>query len=649
MTLLAFLPQAIIDSILDEEMSPCVIKLWISGDRSMQHKILTGVTTIKLVDRREFTLSRFPKFIEELRSLRELTIDRAGHSILYNCNIPQHIQRLPPTLKKLIIRAKNSGYLIYHPTLTNASNLDYSTQYHTTNDLRHPEWTLAGAFPQLKTLELHFAEEWGCRALALLPQSLTSFTTSPPTEFIDKTFSSLLPRNLLTLKLAWQQTLPTFTSCFWTNLPPHLTKITSPAAPNMETESISALLPRSLTHIEGNFWSNSLDLTALPPNLNNLCHHWTVISDIDQSPPLAQIFSNLREISLVSLTPQALRLLPSSIHTIEAYSIMDGISTDEWPESLTKLTSGTPIKEHILAQLPSSGLTHLIIATKHDLDVSCITLLPRSLHHIAFECRYLNGFDANDIVYPPGLTFLSVSSRRDFMSLYDIHNLPASLTYLKLSIGISASQLKMLPPRLKHLETLTIAGDSDFNPSSEAERDAMRLNFANGAAQGIGETFDSNQLDRASIFALLPRTLAHLYIGYTEMDCDTLGWRMVPPLLETITCMLSEGLPVSFLDIMPKTLHSLHLFLNGVEDFHLQLLPRHLRQADLFCHNSPNLTMLALQYAPVACDITSDGTRAEVERFKQLRNEHADDENPSFFLELLAPTNKFLKTHFNCE
>ena len=647
MTLLASLPQSIIDSILDAEMSACVIKLWICGDRSMQHKISTGVTTIKLVDRREFTLSRFPKFIEELHVLRELTIDRAGQTMPYYRNIPQHIQQLPPTLKKLIIRVTNSHRIIAPPTLTDASILPLSTQIPAINGLNHLQWTLAGAFSQLETLELHFAEKWDYRALTLLPQSLTSLTMieSPkyasqdrsPSEPVDKTFSSSLPRNLLDLHITPQYA--TFTSCFWTHLPPHLTKITACTKNTTETGSVSSLLPRSLTHIKANF--KSLDLTGLPPNLNNLSFHWIKPSDLEQLPPLSQIFS------LGSLTPQILGLLPSSIHTIEAYSIMDGISTDEWPASLTTLSLNAPINDNMLLQLPSTGITKLSLSTISSIYTSCITLLPRSLQHIEFAGRTLRGYDAADLVYPPGLTFLSISTVRDYEAgCFDIRNIPASLTHLKVSVGILASQLTMLPPRLKHFEarTLRVPG---FDCSSKIEIEAMRLNFANGAAQGIEEAFDSNQLDRASIFALLPRTLTHLHVGRTDMDCDTLGWRMVPPLLENLTCKSSEGLPVIFLDIMPKTLHSIDLNLRSVENHHLQLLPRYFRTLKLKCLDSPTLTMMALQYAPAACGLHLNDMRFH--SFHRALHERSNDEDPSFFLQLLSPTKKFLKKHFDCE
>lgn len=58
-TLLVSLPQTILDAILDEEMSPSVIKLWFCGDRLLQYKLATGITQIRLSDHRELTLRRW--------------------------------------------------------------------------------------------------------------------------------------------------------------------------------------------------------------------------------------------------------------------------------------------------------------------------------------------------------------------------------------------------------------------------------------------------------------------------------------------------------------------------------------------------------------------------------------------------------------
>ena len=188
MTFLLSLPQSIFDAILDEEMSPCVIKLWISGDRLMQHKIATGITQIKLVDYRWLTSSRFPKFIENLRSLRELTIDREGNTMPYYLSIYKHVQKLPPTLRKLKIRVKNSFHIICPPTPANTTYSLSAAQNYTIGDLAHPEWTFETAFPRLETLALQSEKHWEFRHLSLLPTSLTSLSIQPHSKVVHGDF-----------------------------------------------------------------------------------------------------------------------------------------------------------------------------------------------------------------------------------------------------------------------------------------------------------------------------------------------------------------------------------------------------------------------------------------------------------------------------
>lgn len=122
MTFFASLPAELVDAILGQDMSSCVIKLWNCGDRSMQHKISTGITKMTLVDHREHTSNRFPKFITELRSLRELTVDRDGRLMPYYLDIPKHVRCLPSTLTKLTIRVQECTKIIRAPTPKTATN-----------------------------------------------------------------------------------------------------------------------------------------------------------------------------------------------------------------------------------------------------------------------------------------------------------------------------------------------------------------------------------------------------------------------------------------------------------------------------------------------------------------------------------------------
>ena len=557
----------------------------------MQHKISTGITTIKLVDRRQASSSRFPKIIEELRSLRELTIDKLGYILSYDCNIHQHIRQLPPTLKKLKLRVKNSLHIIYPPAPTNTSTTPSNTQHPTTNDLIHPEWTLSSAFPQLETLELDGEEqEWENRDFALIPLSLTSLTLSICTHHLDKEFSSLLPPHLLTLKLSnYTSALPSF----WTHLPPQLTKLYLKLEDgdldehDTPSPSRTPQLPLSLTRLKGNY-ERIFDLERLPPGLENISFAWLDF-DIRQPPPIGQILPKLKIVESFPLSPQLVRLLPSCIHTIDIGS--ESTETiGHWPASLTKLSG--QVSKILLTTLPLGLVT--LISSPDIFDLGDISLLPRTLRHISICANRMS--TAKSIDFPPHLTHLHLISVYGRDLVFPYSNIPTSVTHLAAPAKIPASQLKHLPPRLTYLETFAINIDTDFDPASAIEIAFMHLNFQNGHREGVEEKdlFESvTRLERASVLALLARTLRSLKIGGMAAH----DWSMAPPRLKYIS---GSDLGLHFLQQLSrfKNLKELYVMLTGVKDDDMKLIPRQILSAYIRFANCPSITPMALQHVP---------------------------------------------------
>ena len=554
----------------------------------MQHKISTGITTIKLLDHRVGTVGQYPKFIEELRILRELTIDRDGFGMPYDCNIHQHIQQLPSTLKKLKLRVKNSLHIIYPPAPTNTSNTQSNTQHPTANDLIHPEWTLSSAFPQLETLELDGEEqEWENRDFALIPLSLTSLTLSIFTIDLDEEFSSLLPPHLLALKLSNSTTvLPSF----WTHLPPQLTYLNVDAVPYETSQPPSSpLLPHSLTRLKGNY-DGIFDLERLPPGLENLSFSWLVNFDVNQPPPIGQILPKLKKVKCFPLSPQLVRLLPACIHTIDMSS-RDAEAIDHWPASLTELCGH--VSDSLLKTLPRGLVT--LASTMDFFDLSDMALLPRTLRHIFIRANRMT--TAEEIDFPPHLTYLELVGDYTMASQrFPYSNIPTSVTQLASPTSLPASQLKHLPPRLTYLDTFAINIDTDFDPESAIEIAFMHLNFQNGHREGVEEKdlFESvTRLERASVLALLPRTLRHL-----KIESLTDNWSMAPPLLETLYCQSPIGL--HFLQQLSrfKNLKELYVTLTGVKDDDMKLIPRQIQRGLIRIVNCPSITPIARQRAP---------------------------------------------------
>ena len=604
----------------------------------MQHKISIGVTTIKLVDHREVTSSRFPKFITELRSLRSLVIDRRVLTMPWHRNISEHIQKLPSTLRKLKIRVENSCHITSPPASTNASNSLSSDRHPTTNDLIHPKWTFASAFPHLETLELHSSSGSWQPYLALLPQSITSLTIPPCEKVIDETFSSLLPPDLLTLKLSavGNISFPTFTPSFWSHLPSQLASL---SIYSITESTCTAVLPRSLTQLNGIFSYPNLDLADLPSGLTNLSR--TLVTNM--SALTRSMFPNLREICIDSIDPQFLQSLPPTVHTIDA-DVISVSSVDQWPASLTKL-SFRNAPDHIYAALLPSKLVKLSLSSVHNINTAVFSRLPRSLRHFKLRCQEI--VESDSIDFPPHLTFLSLFDNKYRRATSIIRHLPASITNLKLTFSIPASLLKHLPPRLKALKTFNISGDYDWIPNTEAELAAMRMNFENGRRYGIVEREIDlvTRLKSASILALLPRTLTRLHITGDDKALDRLVWSAMPPNLSWLYWNPYGGLPLTLLrELSFKHMRTLNISLKNVQDEDLKLIPRHLQTAEIAFYNSPKLTFMAVQHVPAWVIPAIDGFITPLHRLTDLRLEHAKDEDSTYFLSLLDPDPAFLKT-----
>lgn len=648
----------------------------------MQHKISAGITKITLSDRRERASSRFPLFLTQLRSLCELNLDKDGHSMPYYREIPQHVQSLSSTIKKLKIRVKDSRQIIFAPTATETDESNSDAPSSVESNHIQPSWTFASAFPHLESLELDSVEEWNPSDFALLPSSLTSLTLSLSTEDTlithGEEMASSLPRQLLKLKI---RDHPTLLPSFWPCLPPHLTKLCTHHSQNWSGDDYYSLPDlslkhlNSLTHLKGSF-TGCLSLSDLPATITSLDMAW--IKDFDAS--LLQSFTGLKTLKrLDQLTPELLRSLPPSVESIFV-SQLATTSTDMnklWPPSLTILEAGYTSDwskgAYPASYFPSSGITFLTIPDC--IDLSLVATFPSTLGTLIME-RPILPASLDNIVFPPHLTHLVISAHHndnwDWVSVADpikvadddlpkmraslhgkkvircfpYNKLPQSLKHLSLSGIVPASQLKHLPPRLTHLSILDIFQDADFAPTDALEMSAMRNVFEIGRAEGIeSDSFDWTQLKRASIPALLPRTLTSLKLQGDAMVLAKPDWSMLPPHLESFTCHPYRGIPGHSLREIPmKRMKEIGIKAKKVEDHHLELIPRSLQILDFFFRESHNLTPAAFEYvnpASIGLDMGHD-LEELLSLLIELQEEHADEEDPSYFLRLLRPDEELI-------
>ena len=676
MFLLSSLPQNLIDTIMDFDMSPSVIKLWISGDRMMQHKISTGVTKIKLIDRRLVTSGRFPKFITELRSLRYLTIDRDGYAMPYYRDIPKLIRCLPSTLKKLKILVKDSVLCIYPPTPKGTSGSSSHSLVYVASVTTLHDWTFARAFPQLETLELDFNRRdypkhrsWDHGDFSLLPPSLTSLTIPPgPFHDIDEAFASSMPRQLQVLKI---RLTPFLSASAWSQLPPHLTRLDMALDPKSFWH-IGHLT--SLTHLEPGFGVQNLELADLPHGLTSLDTTW--FDSFDDNAHLLKNFTNLKHIKFHKPSPEQMRFVPPSVHSFRQvhHSASHGGFADLWPPSLTKLYAGSYGNDYPPSHFPSKGLVSLDLS--RIIGSTTLATFPHTLRSLNLQSLSIP--DNQELIFPPHLTSLTwykgdfqlevtdestgvlcnLTDRELLASLngkkafrcFSFLKLPRSLLYLRFYSIIPASQLKHLPPRLKQLTARDIFVDVDFVPDDALEMSAMQAVFKIGADEGIwsdceSACFDWTQLKRASIATLLPRTLTGIQLDGDAFNASKPEWSMIPPHLTDFIYKPIAGIPAHFLGEIPmKRMKVLRIIVDGAEEQHLKLIPRYIHEARIQIINSPNLPITALKCIPATFLDFSLGhyLQGATNKLLELQRTHIDDDNPSYYLRLLQPDDDIL-------
>lgn len=639
---LASLPGSILDQILAFNVSSGALNLWLCGDVKLQHKLSTHLTTLRLVDERLYSTSRFPSFATNLRVLRELVIDRDDNHLLYHQETFKIVKRLSSTLRTLKLKFNDSFEVLDVQTDLASANTPESDERLSIDT----DWTIGSAFPLLETLEIHGAHGWTQRNFDRLPSSLTSlWLESPP---LDPDFNKSLPRQLLHLGTdRAPQTSP------WSHLPPSLLSITWRSINSTDSTDWFGDLPRSLTAMNGQV----LDVQV--HTIKDLPSGLTALRDleIDNFEDLPQVnfgssFPHLTALTLDifgSAPPLKIQMLPRTLTELETdidfASIVDNA---QWPSGLTRLTcSNTPN----LTKLPP-WLVHFFgpYSKLSWVKATSACHLPAGLK--SFKCGFSDSL--LDAHFPPTLTslWLMVANEDwltvdlDFVDVrltlwqpYQRHqlnaemitgdfvrqpfdmsanrhgqfllkskvlrcapfeHLPSTLTYLSVP-NIPASKLKFLPKRLLTLKLKQLFEDYDFDPSSTEELEAMQERFEIGRQEGIEEIVDYRQLKHANVLGLLPRTLTMLSTCVDGLPED-LDWRLLPRNL--IDLSLDRFIPLPpkiFGEMRLKRLAYFSISAGIVTDDHIKALPRSLTILEFFGTAQCHLTYKAPLYLPASC------------------------------------------------
>lgn len=531
----------ILDVILGFVYSQATLDLWLCGNKRLQNNIAQGVTTIHLLNTQKFTLNRFPLIITQLPKLRSLIIDRDYNDLLYYRQVSKHIQRLPPTLTKLALRYDDSC-TAFSPADPDHSDLDPSTDPTTTEDV---QTSLKDAFPLLETLEIANCSPFD---VSTLPPHLTSLAIGLPFEEEEQEdFIRGLPRELLHLTLIGLARSALMQPLLWEHLPRNLLTF------NCRNENLyfiydgseAALLPRTLTKLKVPLVyevDSPEQVKALPSGLTSL-NQILFGDDSLITPEIGLTLPSLTRVSFRSLSPTLntrllIRNLPKTVTILNIPVDMSTMEKSDWPVNLKELELGRRSK--LLGNfrhdaLPSGLLTLSLSSVVSIRSLSEMSLLPRSL--TKFRSYYHLPPQNLPIDFPPQLTDLSLinefeldEERNTKIPCFPFHSLPRSLTSLKTSIPIMASQLKDLP-RLLALDASFIHKDLDFNPQDELR---WMLSSPTHRDRHL-ERFDWNALSEASITSLLPRSLTELHLNESPIGQAPLDWEHLPPLVSSLS------------------------------------------------------------------------------------------------------------------
>lgn len=650
MTSLASLSSAILGAILSYNgTSSAALRLWISGSRALQSRLAAGITRIKLVNATRHNTNRWPSILADLRTLRELTIDRDMKTLMYHTQWPYEVQKLPPTLRKLRLCIRDSKRVLSPAP---------STTPHETADpnqasCEHVSWTFKNAFPQLESLELHVAKgHLTAHDFSLLPPTITHLAIQN-VPFTDcESLMSQLPPQLLSLKVVTVD-LEDPDASFWTRLPPNLTalKIYGAIAFNGDVDAeeeeynrsklqqcaeIAEKLPRSLTHITTSFheFMPSL-LTLLPPSLTEL--ETQDPYDSEHQGPLdvktVQHFPNLKTLKTGELPLALLRALPSGIKHIRCCTNDSSITPEDWPKSLETLEIRKADTSFPLSILPHY-LTSFQAVDNFKLDMALVSLLPRTLRSLTCDLCIMR----DEADFPPNLTYLSLGGTNDTPSWLELepeaddeaindddesvaidyesatyhaslngrkvvkcfpfHCLPQSLVDFNVELFLPASKLKYLPRCLSNLAVEDIFEDADFDGESAAEMEAMRSIFEMGAREGVREKIDWTFLKQASIPALIPRTLRRLAFAGNAIAYKA-DWSLIPPRIEKLWLGLQKGMPAHWISQLPLDYATeLRLTLDQPTDEHIKSIPRHINRVRVLACDESQLTRKAAIFTP---------------------------------------------------
>lgn len=457
---LSSLPAEILAQVLNGDNSHLVIALFKCGDSLLEHKLTSSITTVKLVDKRWWTTSRYPKCLSRLHRLRSLSIDRSsGYLIGSEDALVKELKSLPQALEELhlfAIDASSAALYEVHDasgTLLKGLGVKRSDLYRDSNVVTH-------FMPSLKILSLDPCP-------AILPPSLTKLCVP----WLSLSLAEQLPRSLEVIQgeIRFEGTAP----LLWGKLPPTLTQVDTLVKlmvignPNLYSD-----FPPSLTRFKLDAPVEISSLKTLPPQTRCLK------VDYYGRPPsgwLELLPSRLHTLELIpshrtAFSHEALKSLPRTLTTLRGSITVPWEDIDretDWPSGLTFLgASDFMVPPQFFHCLPRS-LRRLKILWQRDSRSTDLSGLP-SLTRLSIRWPYLDddGLEISDGLcdprnpFPSTLTSLSLRLGIYWLASFPkekLSLLPQNLTSLKINLkddnegAEEAKSIIALPPGLTSL------------------------------------------------------------------------------------------------------------------------------------------------------------------------------------------------------
>lgn len=605
------------------------LSLWLCGSRLLHRQLALGVTTVVLRNWHAVVYSPVPRYLEELRHLRELTVDRLHYSISNPVAAWRTLGRLNPGLKKLSFRCHFSD----GKTTDTAPSSSLVPQLSDSTGTGEDDWIYRSVYPGLETLEVFENKKTFPTTILyahLLPPHLTSLTAAPPVKEEDfKTFMRALPLTLTKLKLDGSPPRSISTQGLLDLIPHQSWKELNLCWRSIDME---VTLPPTLTTLDGWMGPSILtaaDLNRLPKSLITLeAHECEYQSDpmqelltFGQFKSLTSVFVQLSAAPL--MTSQTVRTLPPTITELCLKADLEGWKVTDWPRDLVHLEWLPTTEKYFFELLPSNLTTLTIDPSGTSPPMSSISLLPRTLTDLCYTCRDVTP----NVEFPPGLRKLDLSEvapgqkwvdiepcqvtvnenavdfdilifahrclmpvRPKVVTCFPFDKLPRGLITLHLGCLIPASQLKHLPPRLVRLTATDIFEDADFDSKGDDNVAHMHEVFRIGKeeVEGVEEkwfTLSAEQALESSMASLLPRSLEHFELTGDIMSL-TMDWPRIPPALRDFRMRSSDRLQrcisLDFLFVAPLShLTALKIDILEITDAHVKALPKKLRTLSL--------------------------------------------------------------------